>query len=167
MRKRRGLCTLEHLFADGLTASANSRGLLFQPEEQISRGWSEVQIIGAIGSRYTAAGRPAGRRIQIAILLQAPAGCILPIHRHRAAGMADVMRRRTGGLDYRNQRPLRFYIPGNTWSSADLRFEVGAFLKVSSVAATFEGRSMPLPVINSFTVRSWMRGNFCLFVLCS
>jgi hypothetical protein len=36
------------------------------------------------------------------------------------------------------------YIPGKACSSADLRFEVGAFLNVSSEAAALVGRSMPL-----------------------
>jgi hypothetical protein len=41
-----------------------------------------------------------------------------------------------------------------------LPLALGAFLNVSSVAATLLGRSMPLPSINSLTVRS------CSFAYC-
>jgi hypothetical protein len=59
-----------------------------------------------------------------------------------------------------------FYNP-NADCSCCFFLDSGAFLKVSSVAATVVGRSMPLPSINSFTVRNCRCGYFCRFVLCS
>ena len=55
----------------------------------------------------------------------------------------------------------------NSVCSAFFFFDAGAFLKVSSRLAALVGRSIPFPSINSFTVRSWRRENFCLFALCS
>ncbi len=57
--------------------------------------------------------------------------------------------------------------PRPACSAWPFSFAFGAFLNVSSSAAALVGRSMPLPSINSFTVRSWRRGYFCWFVLCS
>src|ERR1039458_10859644 len=50
------------------------------------------------------------------------------------------------------------YFQINSFCSCCFFFDSGAFLKVSSVTATVDGRSIPLPSINSFTVRSWRRG---------
>ena len=61
--------------------------------------------------------------------------------------------------------PPRAYSPNSFWCPCFF-LDSGAFLNVSSTAATFDGRSMPFPSINSFTVCSCSRGYCCWFILC-
>ena len=75
--------------------------------------------------------------------------------------------KKCGGLPTRRYDEVWTPHNSNAFCSCCFFFDSGAFLKVSSVAATVEGRSIPLPSINSFTVRSCRRGYFCRFVLCS
>src|ERR1017187_3665853 len=54
-----------------------------------------------------------------------------------------------------------FHIICNTWPSAALPFEHGAFLKVSSIPDAFDERSMLLSFIHSFAVRRSRLNKVC------
>ena len=77
----------------------------------------------------------------------------------------------TGLVMFPNREPsaeaLGYFQTPNSVCSPCFFLDAGAFLKVSSRLAALVGRSMPLPSINSFTVRSCRRGYFCRLVLCS
>src|ERR1035438_7439541 len=71
-----------------------------------------------------------------------------------------LSRQLAGPPAWQSQSPNSFW-----WPSFFL--DSGAFLNVTSRAAASLGRSMPLPSINSFTVRNCRRAYCCLLVLCS
>src|SRR5689334_273825 len=128
---------------------AGASRVLFKPKPYVSRPSQPF----ATGSG-TQIFRPAGVEIQKTV-----------------TGRSELLDAAINGAEHTSNRRARLWdntsqtYSANPVCSWPLAFAFGAFLKVSSTAATFDGRSMALPSINSFTVRSCRRGYFCWFIL--
>lgn len=88
MSKRSGSGNCENLFCRRPDYSDQLPRLLFQAEEQITRGWPEVQIIRAVEWRHTAAGRPVGRKGEVAVLSQLATALVWPQNLHSIHGVS-------------------------------------------------------------------------------
>lgn len=110
--------------------------MVAQPEKQVA-GWrDEAEIIGAVGSGYATAGRPAGGRGEAAILRQIPARNSLPIDADGTARTGDVERGCTGCLQGVNgpEPACERVIAANHWP-AGIVLTDGAAQRVLPVTA--------------------------------
>ena len=130
-----------------------------QPEENIARRIDEVQIVGSARLRRTAVGRPVGCA-EIAVLLQIPAGDILPINSDGISAVANEQRRRTGRLHHIDERPetAGHGIISPTHRAAGIRLADGATNLISAVAARAAAAGDFIPV-HGIWLRAKLAGN--------